>query len=53
MDRRDWDAAPLGDSTHVRVYFADTDHMGVVYNGKYLPWMEIGRTELMRSRGLS
>ena len=39
--------------THLRVYFADTDQMGVVYNGVYLTWFEIGRTELLRDRGLS
>lgn len=43
----------VGGITHVRVYFADTDQMGVVYNGKYLTWFEVGRTELMRGRGLS
>lgn len=37
--------------TQVRVYFSDTDQMGVVYNGNYLTWFEIGRTELMRERG--
>ncbi|MEZ4648139.1 MAG: thioesterase family protein [Candidatus Eisenbacteria bacterium] len=39
--------------TQVRVYFSDTDQMGVVYNGNYLTWFEVGRTELMRDRGLS
>ncbi|MCA9729473.1 MAG: thioesterase family protein [Candidatus Eisenbacteria bacterium] len=43
---------PLAGVTHVRVYFADTDQMGVVYNGRYLTWCEIGRTELLRDAGL-
>ena len=43
----------VGGSTHIRVYFADTDQMGVVYNGRYLTWCEIGRTELLRDRGLA
>lgn len=40
-------------ATFVRVYFADTDLMGVVYNGVYLTWFEIGRTEFLRDRGLA
>ncbi len=38
------------DST-VRVRYAETDQMGVVYHSNYLIWFEIGRTELMRSLG--
>ncbi len=36
----------------IRVRYADTDKMGVVYNGNYLTFFEVGRTELMRSFGL-
>ena len=36
----------------IRVRYADTDKMGVVYNGNYLAYFEIGRTELLRSVGL-
>lgn len=32
----------------VRVAFADTDAMGVVWHGNYLRWFEMARTELMR-----
>lgn len=39
-------------TTMVRVRYADTDKMGVVYNGNYLMYFEIGRTELLRSIGL-
>ncbi|MFN4988925.1 MAG: acyl-CoA thioesterase [Ignavibacteria bacterium] len=36
----------------IRVRYADTDKMGIVYNGNYLTYFEIGRTELLRSMGL-
>ncbi len=36
-----------------RVLYADTDKMGVVYHSTYLRFAEIGRAELMRSKGLS
>lgn len=39
-------------TTAVRVRYADTDKMGVVYNGNYLTYFEIGRTELLRAIGL-
>jgi acyl-CoA thioester hydrolase len=39
-------------TTTVRVRYADTDKMGIVYNGNYLQYFEIGRTELLRSVGL-
>lgn len=37
--------------TRVRVRYADTDQMGVVYYSNYLVWMEIGRVEWCRQRG--
>jgi acyl-CoA thioester hydrolase len=36
-----------------RVRYAETDQMGVVYHANYLIWMEIGRVELVRSRGFN
>ncbi|MCB2205678.1 acyl-CoA thioesterase [bacterium] len=39
--------------TSIRVRYADTDQMQIVYNGKYLEYFEVGRTELIRSLGLS
>lgn len=33
----------------VRVRYAETDQMGVVYHTNYLIWCEIGRTELIRA----
>lgn len=38
--------------TQVSVRYAETDMMGVVYHGNYLPWLEIGRTNLLRELGL-
>ncbi len=36
----------------VSVRYAETDMMGVVYHGSYLPWLEIGRTQLLKEHGL-
>lgn len=38
-------------STTVRVRYAETDAMGVVYYANYLVWFEVGRCELMRVLG--
>jgi acyl-CoA thioester hydrolase len=35
----------------IRVRYAETDQMGVVYHANFFIWMEIGRVELMRSLG--
>jgi acyl-CoA thioester hydrolase len=35
----------------VRVRYAETDQMGVVYYSNYLIWFEIGRTEWLRVTG--
>ena len=35
-----------------RVIYGDTDAGGIVYNANYLRYFEIGRTELMRGRGI-
>ena len=36
----------------LRVLYADTDAVGVVWHGTYLRWFERARTELMRRAGL-
>ena len=49
-------ADPLFDVWHeaaVRVRYAETDRMGVVYHANYLVWFEIGRTEFCRARGFA
>lgn len=37
----------------VRVRYAETDKMGVVYYANYLVWFEVGRTDLLRMLGWS
>ena len=44
-------ASPV--AIELRVRYAETDQMGVVYHANYLPWCEIARTELIRRRGPS
>ena len=39
--------------TQIRVHYALTDQMGVVYHGHYAQFYEIGRTEALRSLGLT
>lgn len=39
--------------TSVRVRYAETDQMGVVYYANYLVWMEVGRVELCRACGFN
>jgi acyl-CoA thioester hydrolase len=40
--------------THeVRVRYAETDQMGIVYYANYFVWFEIGRVELLRALGLN
>ena len=40
-------------TAQVRVRYAETDQMGIVYYANYLVWFEIGRVELLRSLGLA
>jgi acyl-CoA thioester hydrolase len=39
--------------TTVRVRYADTDRMGVVYYANYFVWFEVGRSEWLRETGWS
>ena len=58
--RIEWAAVELGTvrqqgvvgQTRLRVRYAETDQMGVVYHANYLVWFEVGRVELMRQCGL-
>jgi acyl-CoA thioester hydrolase len=36
----------------IRVIYADTDAMGIVYHTNYIKWFEIGRNEMLRAIGL-
>lgn len=37
----------------IQVRYAETDMMGIVYHGSYLPWFEVGRTTLLKECGLA
>jgi len=37
----------------LRVRYAETDQMGVVYHANYFIWFEVGRVELLRQLGFS
>ncbi|MGD0870061.1 MAG: thioesterase family protein [Bryobacteraceae bacterium] len=39
--------------TRIRVRYAETDQMGVVYYANYLVWMEVGRVELCKTCGFN
>jgi acyl-CoA thioester hydrolase len=39
--------------TRVRVRYAETDQMGVVYHSNHFVWFEVGRVELLRQLGFS
>lgn len=39
--------------TKFRVRYKETDQMGVVHHSNYYVWFEVGRTEFMRTRGLT
>ena len=39
--------------SEIRVRYAETDQMGVVYHGNYFTWFEIGRTSFLRELGYS
>ena len=40
-------------ATELRVRYAETDQMGVVYHANYLAYCEVGRTEFVRAAGMS
>lgn len=42
----------MGHRCKVRVIYADTDAMGIVYHTNYIKWFEVGRAELFRDRGM-
>jgi acyl-CoA thioester hydrolase len=43
---------PVSDTT-LRVRYAETDRMGVVYYANYLVWFEVARADLLRTLGWS
>jgi acyl-CoA thioester hydrolase len=46
-------AATLSHTISVRVRYAETDKMGIVYHANYFVWFEVARCELLRSIGAS
>ena len=38
--------------SQIVVRYAETDMMGVVYHGNFLPWFEVGRTTLLKEMGI-
>jgi acyl-CoA thioester hydrolase len=51
LDSQDMSMIEYHDAT-VRVRYAETDQMGVVYHANYLVWFEVGRVELIRALGI-
>jgi acyl-CoA thioester hydrolase len=44
---------PLVGEIHRRVDYSEVDQMGVVYHARYLVWLDVARTELLRMTGIS
>jgi acyl-CoA thioester hydrolase len=44
---------PPESETRIRVRYAETDQMGVVYYANYLVWMEAGRVDLCKALGFN
>jgi acyl-CoA thioester hydrolase len=44
---------PMIGETRLRVRYAETDQMGVVYHANHFIWFEVGRVELLRQLGFS
>ena len=42
---------PASSASRVRVRYAETDQMGVVYYANYLVWFEVGRSDWLRAAG--
>ena len=52
MDRKIEDVnGPISGETRLRVRYAETDKMGVVYHSNFVIWFEVGRVELLRQLG--
>ena len=44
---------PMTNEARLRVRYAETDKMGVVYHSNFIVWFEIGRVELLRQLGFN
>jgi acyl-CoA thioester hydrolase len=45
--------APKAGAMRIRVRYCECDPMGVAHHAAYAPWLEIGRTELLRATGVT
>lgn len=52
MRRRNAPNATISDAA-IRVRYAETDQMGIVYHSNFIIWFEVGRVELLRTIGFS
>ena len=46
-------SAPTVSESRIRVRYAETDQMGIVYHSNHFIWFEVGRVDLMRQLGLT
>ena len=46
-------AVPAAGTLRLRVRYCECDPMGVAHHAAYIPWLEMGRTELLRDAGVS
>jgi acyl-CoA thioester hydrolase len=53
MTDRPTDMPQAVNETRIRVRYAETDQMGVVYHANHFIWFEVGRVELLRQLGFS
>ncbi|HPF62741.1 MAG: acyl-CoA thioesterase [Gemmatimonadetes bacterium] len=53
MKRAEATSTPPQVTIHRRVDYSETDQMGVVYHARYLVWLDVARTELLRTTGVS
>lgn len=44
---------PSEGAVRIRVRYCECDPMNVVHHASYIPWLEIGRTELLRDAGVT
>src|SRR5436190_12321709 len=42
---------PMTNEARLRVRYAETDKMGVVYHSNFIVWFEVGRVEMLRQLG--
>jgi len=53
VSRKSSNHRPVVNECRLRVRYAETDQMGVVYHANYFIWFEVGRVELLRQLGFS